>query len=324
MDILATLLEGPRADGAFLLRSVMEPPWAMRIQDRASLTLIALTSGAATIVHEELDAAVEIRPGDIAVIKGPLPYTMGDCIGTTPQILINPGNDCVTLSGEPLVETMGLGVRTWGNSADGSTVFLTGTYERSGEASRQLLDAIPTVIISKGGLRRSPLVEIFADEIVLDAPGQGAMLDRLLDLVLVDTLRNWFAANAPQTPLWYQALSDPTIGAALRMIHDDPGQDWSVASLATAVNVSRATFARRFVEQVGEPPMTYIKSWRLGLAADLLADPNSTVSSVARAVGYHSPFTFSTAFKRHYGASPSAYRGTDSSQLAFEVAEDRG
>ena len=39
MDPLADLLDGPRARNAFLLRSVLDPPWALRIQDEAPLTL---------------------------------------------------------------------------------------------------------------------------------------------------------------------------------------------------------------------------------------------------------------------------------------------
>ncbi len=308
MDVLSTLLEGPRAQNAFLLRTVMEPPWALRIQDEASLTVIALTQGEASISHSDTDEPLEIRPGDIAIIKGPQPYRVGDCLGTEPNILVNPGNDCVTLSGEPMINAMGLGVRTWGNSLDGSTVMLIGTYERSNEASRRLLDAIPTVILSRGGLRRSPLVELFADEISRDAPGQTVMLDRLLDVVLIDTVREWLSANATVAPPWYRALDDPTIGTALRLIHEDPSQDWTVARLAADVGVSRAAFARRFTDVVGEPPMTYIQGWRLALAADLLDDPSATVTNVARTVGYNSPFTFSTAFKRHFGASPSDYR----------------
>src|SRR5215218_4218287 len=46
----------------------------------------------------------------------------------------------------------------------------------------------------------------------------------------------------------------------------------------------------------------------MALAADLLADPDATVGSVARRAGYRSPFTFSTAFKRAHGLSPREHR----------------
>jgi AraC-like DNA-binding protein len=98
------------------------------------------------------------------------------------------------------------------------------------------------------------------------------------------------------------------IGRALRLAQNDPARPWTVARLAAAVGVSRAAFARRFHDLVGEPPMTFLANWRMALAADLLREPGAVVGAVARQVGYSSPFTFSTAFKRTYGVAPRAYR----------------
>jgi AraC-like DNA-binding protein len=81
-----------------------------------------------------------------------------------------------------------------------------------------------------------------------------------------------------------------------------------VAELAAAANVSRASLARRFNELVGEPPMAFLTSWRLALAADLLREPGATIGGVASQVGYGSPFALSTAFKRVRGVSPRQYR----------------
>ena len=91
-------------------------------------------------------------------------------------------------------------------------------------------------------------------------------------------------------------------------MQNEPQEPWTVASLASHVGVSRALLARRFHELVGEPPMSFLTSWRMALAADLLAERETTIATVADQVGYGSPFTFSTAFKRIYGTSPKAYR----------------
>lgn len=92
------------------------------------------------------------------------------------------------------------------------------------------------------------------------------MLDRLLDLMLIDVLRTWFSRPEGEPPGWYRALADPVIGGALRLLQDEPARPWTVASLAAAVGLSRAAFARRFTELVGEPPMAYLTGWRLSLA----------------------------------------------------------
>jgi AraC-like DNA-binding protein len=98
------------------------------------------------------------------------------------------------------------------------------------------------------------------------------------------------------------------VGPALRLLENNPQRPWTVEDLARCSGVSRATLAKRFSEVVGEPPIAFLTGWRLALAADLLRAPETTVARVARAVGYSSPFTFSTAFKRHYGYSPQDHR----------------
>jgi AraC-like DNA-binding protein len=96
----------------------------------------------------------------------------------------------------------------------------------------------------------------------------------------------------------------------MAMLHHNPEQPWTVASLAAQLDVSRAHLARRFSELVGEPPITFLTGWRLALAADLLREPNSTIAAVARRVGYGTPYALSTAFKRAYGVSPKQHRLT--------------
>ncbi len=303
MDALAGLLDGPRARGAFLLRSILEPPWSLRIQDEAPLTVAAVVAGGAWVVPDE-GAPTELRAGDVAIIRGPAPYTVADEPATEPQVVVHPDQSCTDLAGNSLTELMDLGVRTWGNHPHGSTVLLCGTYQLHGEVSAALLNALPTLIVLAEPARHATLVDLLAAEIGREEPGQEAVLDRLLDLLLVATLRSWFARPDVEAPGWYAAQSDPVVGRAIRLLHHHPDQPWTVAGLAAATGVSRAALARRFTELVGEPPMAFLTSWRLTLAADLLREPGASVGSVARQVGYGSPFALSTAFKRVRGVSP--------------------
>jgi AraC-like DNA-binding protein len=307
VDALTGLLDGPRARGAFLLRTVLNPPWSLRIQDEAPLTLVAMVRGSAYVISDAGET-VTLDPGDIVILRGPDPYTVADHPDTAPQVVIHPGQHCTTVSGEDLAQAMDLGVRTWGNDPGGSTVMLTGTYQVDGEISRRLLAALPPLIALDGTSWKSPLVSVLGDEIAKDEPGQESVLDRLLDLLLIAALRAWFTRPEAEAPGWYKAQSDPVVGRALRMLHNNPDLPWTVARLASATGVSRASLARRFSELVGEAPMTYLAGWRLALAADLLLEPDSTLESVARRVGYSSAFALSTAFKRVRGVSPQEYR----------------
>ncbi|MEV4247179.1 AraC family transcriptional regulator [Streptosporangium canum] len=307
MDVLAGLLDGPRARGAFLLRSILNPPWSLRIQDRAPLTLVAMMRGQAWVIPDHGET-VRLRPGDVAIMRGPDPYTVADDPATPPQVVIHPGQHCTTPEGESLAQEMDLGVRTWGNGPDGSTVMITGTYQMHGEISRRLLAALPALLVLPEDAWDCPLIPLLGVEIVKDEPGQEAVLDRLLDLLLIAVLRAWFSRPEAEAPAWYRAHSDPVVGRALRMLHNNPAHPWTVAALAAGTGVSRASLARRFTDLVGEPPMAFLTGWRLAMAADLLRETDATIGAVARQVGYGSSFALSAAFKRVLGVSPQEHR----------------
>ncbi|MFI1654458.1 AraC family transcriptional regulator [Streptomyces sp. NPDC020472] len=308
MDALAGLLDGPRAKGAFLLRMIMEPPWSVRIEDEAPICLMCVTEGEAWIVPDAGDAVL-LRPGDIAIARGPEPYTVAHAPDAPPHARIGPDGGCTTLSGEPLAQSMRLGVRTWGNAPDGGTTVLVGTYLMDGEVGRRLLDALPGLAHLPADVWNCPLLPFLDEEISRDEPGQSVVLDRLLDLLLIAAVRAWFSRPGAEAPAWYRAMADPVVGRALRLLQNDPAHPWTVASLAAKSGVSRAALARRFTELVGEPPMAYLTDWRLALAADLLRETDATVESVARQVGYSGAFALSAAFKRVRGISPQEHRG---------------
>ena len=309
MDALAGLLDGPRAQGAFLLRALMAPPWSLRIQDRAPISLIAMLYGDAWVIPDGGATPVRIGPGDVAVCRGPDPYTVAGDPATPPSVVIHPGQRCTTVDGREVKPMLDLGVRTWGTDPGGPVAMLVGTYEElRGEVGRRLLDVLPPLVIVPGGDLGSPLVPLLGEEIARDQPGQGVVLDRLLDLLLIATLRAWLARPEAGAPAWYQAQGDPVVGRALKLLHHHPARPWTVASLAAETGVSRAALARRFTELVGEPPMSFLTGWRLALAADQHREPGATIGAVARQVGYGSPYALSTAFKRVNGVSPRDYR----------------
>jgi AraC-like DNA-binding protein len=307
VDTLAGLLDGPRARQAFLLRTVMDPPWSVRVQDEAPLSVVAVLTGTAWIVPDGGEP-VRLAPGDVAVTRGPEPFTFADDPATPPQAVIHPGQRCTTPDGVELHQEMALGIRSWGNDAAGRDVQLIGTYQLDGEVGARLLNALPALVVVPGDELRSPLVDLLAAEMARDEPGQDAVLDRLLDLLLIATLRAWFSRRDVSAPGWYRANSDPVVGPALRMLQNNPAHPWTVASLAAEAGASRAALARRFTDLVGEPPMAYLTEWRLTLAADLLLEPGATVGAVAHQVGYGSPYALSTAFKRARGISPKQHR----------------
>ncbi|MGW6703884.1 AraC family transcriptional regulator [Streptomyces sp. NPDC054956] len=297
MDTLTALLEGPKARSAHFIKSVFTPPWAVRIEDRAPLSVMTTVNGSAWLIPDGGEPVL-IEPGEVALVRGPDPYTVADARDTPWQIRVGPDQRCSRVDGgEDVSDSMALGVRTWGEAA-GSVALLSGTYQDPGEIGSRLLEALPPVLV---GPVDPGLVALLGGEISRSEPAQDVVLGRLLDLLLIGVVRDWLAERGG-------AENDPVTGPALRLLHENPAHGWTVESLAHKVGVSRAALARRFTELVGEPPMSYLTGWRLALAADLLRDPSTTLASAAHQVGYSSAFALSTAFKRVRGISPREFR----------------
>lgn len=310
MDALAHLLHEVRANGALFGRSIMTPPWSVRFEDSAPLTLVTMARGEGWILPGGDDDPVAIGRCDVAIVAGGEPFSIADAAGTTvpPMYVMTGPNTCTAADGTEFDESLVLGPRTCGESLDGPNALLTGTYQVHGRVSERLMRVLPRVLVVPDTGDIEPLKALTLAEVERDAPGQQAVLDRLMDLLLLTTLREWFARPEADPPEWYRALGDPVVGRALRLLHDEPARPWTVASLAREAGVSRATFGRRFTELVGEPPMSYLTGWRLSLATDLLERTDATVESIAQEVGYESGFGLSVAFKRVYGTRPSDHR----------------
>ena len=313
MDVLAGLVDGPRAERAVVLRAVMAPPWSIRVADEAPLSLVAVTRGGLWF-HRPGGDATWLDPGSIALVRGPEHYVVADSPDSPVSIVVHPGNDCRSLDGTSVAQSLLLGVRAWGTAplderpGDGVTEMLIGTYETVGALGQRLLDTLPPTITSSAEALGSPLVDLFDAEIDKPSPGQSVVLDRLLDLLVVAVIRSWLDTTSDPRAAWYSAHTDPVVGPALQLLHDHPDQPWTIAALAGQVGVSRAGLARRFTELVGQPPMTYLTELRLAMGADLLTEPGATVASVAPRVGYATPFAFSAAFKRVRGVAPRSHQ----------------
>ncbi|GAB3051193.1 AraC family transcriptional regulator [Sediminivirga luteola] len=312
MDTLTEVLDDIRSAGALLGKNLLSPPWAISVRDRASMTLVVMVRGDGWIVSGE-GAATRLRSRDLAVVTGAAPFTVtseADAV-PAPCYVVGEAGVCTDAAGTPLPEeSIGLGVRTCGTAPDGEHALLTGSYAAAGRIADRLLNALPPVLVVPREAVRSAPLGLLEAEIDREAPGQQAVLDRLLDLVLIGTLRDWFDLPGVRAPQWYHAAGDPIIGPALKAIHEDPARPWTVGGLARRAQVSRATFARRFAELMGEPPISYLTGWRLCLAADLLQAGDDTVEAIARQVGYANAYALSAAFTREYGIRPRDYRRT--------------
>ncbi len=191
------------------------------------------------------------------------------------------------------------------------TRFMAGNFAFSA-ANRDLISTLMLPIVHVrdkeiAAARLSALLATFGDEATEVRPGRSLVLDRLLELVLIEALRYRPADIGDGRSSLLAGLADPKIGNALRIMHSDPKRPWTLAALAREVGMSRSAFASLFAETVGVPPIKYLVNWRMTLAKSALATSEVPMIDIAEMAGYQSVSAFSTAFKRETGLSPTLY-----------------
>lgn len=142
----------------------------------------------------------------------------------------------------------------------------------------------------------------------LGAQGMGEIMSRLLEIVLVQTVRRMPSPWDGAALGYVTALKDPQLSKALLAIHNEPHLVWTIGDLAKAAGMSRARFAKRFAALVGLPPIAYLTNWRLMKACRLLRDTGLGTGEIAARCGYASLPSFSRRFKSAFGIGPGAYR----------------
>ena len=189
---------------------------------------------------------------------------------------------------------------------------MLGGYFRFDRANAPLLvKLLPPVIHIRrdepGATRVRRIVELIVEETNTDSPGGALILERLVEVLLVEALRFRSASAAREEQGLLAGLSDPALAQTLREIHVDVSRRWTVEQLARTAGMSRAVFAERFSRKIGMPPMQYLLEWRVALAKDMLRKERPALAEVAERVGYQSASAFSTAFTRLTGRSPSEF-----------------
>jgi AraC-like DNA-binding protein len=189
-----------------------------------------------------------------------------------------------------------------------------------------LLSALPRMIrIPAPGGEQDPLsslIDFALNESRQASGGERSMLMRLSELMFVEVLRRYMRQESPMQCGWLEGLRHPVVGRALGELHRDIAAPWTLKKLAASVGASRSTLAERFAQVVGMPPMHYLASWRMQVAADRLLDESVKVYRVASEVGYDSEAAFSRAFKRIVGHSPKAWRESNRARRATRREPD--
>ncbi|MFD8573451.1 AraC family transcriptional regulator [Streptomyces sp. NPDC059639] len=306
MDVVSDAIAAVRTGRPSVNRLRVSGSWCVRLEPYEGAGFhVALTGGCWLL--PDTGPALTLAPGDAVL----LPHGAGHVLADGPA-------DAAALARAVPFDTVGDRAPRPGASA---VELLCGKYRLDRSHTHPLLAELPDVIHlpreGAGTDRADPHPELRSAIALLareagtpGLPGACAAVPSLLDLLLVYMIRAWTTdpATGSGSARWPAALADPVVTEALRLLHSDPAAPWTADLLATRSGVSRATLGRRFTTLVGRPPMAYLTWWRMTRAATLLRAADAPLESVARQVGYGTPYALSHAFRREFGVTPGRYR----------------
>jgi AraC-like DNA-binding protein len=305
--LLSDVLGRIRLSGSLFLKGAYSAPWAFDSPGNCALIDLLSPGAERLIVFHTVRRGrlwvtaaghrVELETGDLAILPASHRHLMGSHELADP-VQINDLLPPAPWSDIPVLQFGG----------EGEVTELVCGYFRCDELLfNSFLRSLPPVIKVRPTGSAASLFEAVLSRALEDGPvGENGTV-RLPELLLVEALR-LYSMETPLATGWLAATRDPICARTLKLIHDDPLRDWTVAELSRAAATSRSVLGERFRELLGQSPIHYVAEWRMQLAANLLVATELRLSAIAEQAGYSSEAAFSRAFHRHVGKSPAQWR----------------
>jgi AraC-like DNA-binding protein len=314
MDAFSEVLNGVRLKGAMFFRAEFAAPWRLSTPHCRALTP-TLAPGAPHMVIYHLvvdgsaqvcldaESPVDLSPGDIVVFPHGDPHHLSGGTGS------NQVDNAALLR---KVATRDLSPMHAGGSG-ATTGFVCGYLTCDPLLCGPILESLPAMLkvnvrTDRAGHWLEQSILHLVEEAASDRAGSDVMLAKLSEALFVDTLRRYVVGLSDNTTGWLAGARDPIVGKSLALLHSRPSHPWTIAGLASEVGLSRSALVERFTRYLSVPPMAYVKSWRLRLAAQALTSTPKGVADIAADVGYESEAAFNRAFRRAFGVPPARYR----------------
>jgi AraC-like DNA-binding protein len=301
MDAISDAFASYRAGRAFLGTAVLHRPWGIGVDPQRGSAIHVVLAGGCWLRLTGRDDALRLSRGDVVLVTSGVGHALSD-----------PPDAGIT----PIRDALAAGTPQQSVSAPDTTTLLCAKYQTVEAAPHPMVSLMPPLIrLTAQQVEANEPIRLVLELLRVEAHTSRSAADiiasRLLDSALVLLLRAWADNQGEGSADWFGAMRDPAVARALRLIHEQPEENWTVAALADHARLSRATFARRFTDLIGEPPRAYLARWRMNLAAKALRETRSSIEEIAFAVGYESGPAFSKAFSRLHGQSPGQYRNSD-------------
>jgi AraC-like DNA-binding protein len=308
MDVLTDVLNTVHLQSAVYFCTELTTPWGIRVpaqNDRA--IFYVMTRGSCYLETDTLKLPVSLAGGDLMMLSHGDAHILRDRLNSPIVPLEKLVKACSKCDPHRSIHHGGGG---------SLTAMVAGHFIFENKMSKSFLSTLPPLIHIHGEHGQvvpwlDTTLKWMAAETNSKNPGAQIMASRLTDMLFIQILRAHIAEHSGACngkAGWLRAMADPHLGEAFELIHEQPNHPWTVAELASHVNMSRTAFAMRFTQLAGMPPLAYVTKWRMLKASDILRQSKATMTEIATNVGYESEASFSKAFKREMGVAPGTYR----------------
>ncbi|VXC11062.1 AraC family transcriptional regulator [Frigoribacterium sp. 9N] len=302
MDVLSEVLDVSGVRGSAGARIAAGGDWGVEwLRDRDAV-VYAVTAGIAWLTLDG-EAPRLLMTGDVVILA----------TGAAHSLSSEPGADVHSCDVAAAAEARREGGDLRLGNGDVQTQVLGASYSHDPAGSTPVFALLPPVVhlgAPQLDATLTDVVRLLGREIARPGLATDLLLDRLVDVLLIELLRTWLASAPPVDASWWGVLRDPLLLRAVTLIHEAPERPWTTEALAREVATSKQTLVRRFATFAGTTPGAYLTRWRMDLAAHRLRDTDDTLDEIAADIGYTSVYAFSRAFSRERSVPPGRFRTT--------------
>ncbi len=311
MDVISELIQSVGMKSAHLGQGTLPNPWGIDFPHGSGAAFHLVTRGSCWLRSDQLVAPVQLAAGDLTFVSHRIAYQLVSDLSTTAK----PIREAFAAAAAARMRLATQTESTKDGEATNATSFICGIYHFSVDPIHPFFTELPPIIHIPAH-QIAAHEPMYATQRLLSAelayastePGTSVLTNRLVDVMLYYILRQWMNSRHGQGVSWISAYQNPYLRNALIAVHKNPAHAWQVAELAQISGLSRAAFAQRFKELLGDTPVNYVTKVRIQKSMELLVQTDDSIERISETVGYGTGFALSKAFKRIAGLSPQQYR----------------